>query len=189
MLVRSPAVRRARAAALMLTAGTLSWGTLAHDWGRRHDLPQLSPAVPAALVGTCESLPARLAGLANTVFTSATTVAAGTLTLAGQAVPEHCRVTGRMHERVSPVDGKTYAIGFEMRLPVAWNGRFWHQGNGGIDGSVVTAVGLGGGGGPLTGALLQGFAVALRLGATKRDFDDTVAIHPTSAEELVTLPG
>ena len=35
--------------------------------------------------------------------------------------------------------------------------------------------------------LLQGFAVALRLGATKRDFDDTVAIHPTSAEEVVTL--
>jgi glutathione reductase (NADPH) len=37
--------------------------------------------------------------------------------------------------------------------------------------------------------LLQGFAVALRLGATKLDFDETVAIHPTSAEELVTLPG
>lgn len=37
--------------------------------------------------------------------------------------------------------------------------------------------------------LLQGFAVALRLGATKRDFDDTVAIHPTSAEEIVTLRG
>ena len=37
--------------------------------------------------------------------------------------------------------------------------------------------------------LLQGFAVALRLGATKRDFDETVAIHPTSAEELVTLAG
>ena len=37
--------------------------------------------------------------------------------------------------------------------------------------------------------MLQGFAVALRLGATKRDFDDTVAIHPTSAEELVTLSG
>ena len=37
--------------------------------------------------------------------------------------------------------------------------------------------------------MLQGFAVALRLGATKRDFDDTVAIHPTSAEELVTLAG
>jgi len=35
--------------------------------------------------------------------------------------------------------------------------------------------------------MLQGFAVALKMGATKRDFDDTVAIHPTAAEELVTL--
>jgi glutathione reductase (NADPH) len=40
-----------------------------------------------------------------------------------------------------------------------------------------------------TGAdeMLQGFAVAIRMGATKRDFDETVAIHPTSAEELVTM--
>jgi glutathione reductase (NADPH) len=35
--------------------------------------------------------------------------------------------------------------------------------------------------------LLQGFAVALKLGATKADFDRTVAIHPTAAEELVTM--
>ncbi len=35
--------------------------------------------------------------------------------------------------------------------------------------------------------MIQGFAVAVRMGATKRDFDDTVAIHPTSAEELVTM--
>jgi glutathione reductase (NADPH) len=35
--------------------------------------------------------------------------------------------------------------------------------------------------------MMQGFAVALRMGATKADFDDTVAIHPTSAEELVTM--
>lgn len=35
--------------------------------------------------------------------------------------------------------------------------------------------------------LLQGFAVAVKLGATKADFDRTVAIHPTAAEELVTL--
>jgi glutathione reductase (NADPH) len=35
--------------------------------------------------------------------------------------------------------------------------------------------------------ILQGFAVAIRMGATKKDFDDTVAIHPTSAEELVTM--
>jgi len=35
--------------------------------------------------------------------------------------------------------------------------------------------------------MMQGFAVAMRMGATKADFDDTVAIHPTSAEELVTM--
>ena len=35
--------------------------------------------------------------------------------------------------------------------------------------------------------MLQGFAVAIRMGATKQDFDDTIAIHPTSAEELVTM--
>jgi glutathione reductase (NADPH) len=35
--------------------------------------------------------------------------------------------------------------------------------------------------------MLQGFAVAIHMGATKRNFDDTIAIHPTSAEELVTM--
>jgi glutathione reductase (NADPH) len=35
--------------------------------------------------------------------------------------------------------------------------------------------------------MLQGFAVAVRMGATKSDFDDTVAIHPTVSEELVTM--
>ncbi len=35
--------------------------------------------------------------------------------------------------------------------------------------------------------MLQGFAVAMRMGATLRDFQDTVAIHPTNAEELVTM--
>lgn len=35
--------------------------------------------------------------------------------------------------------------------------------------------------------ILQGFGVAIKMGATKRDFDNCVAIHPTSAEELVTM--
>lgn len=35
--------------------------------------------------------------------------------------------------------------------------------------------------------MLQGFAVAIKMGATKQDFDDTVAIHPTGAEEFVTM--
>ena len=124
----------------------------------RARLPQLSPASPGTLVGTCEALAGSASGIPNTVFTGSTTIAAGTLMVAGQPIPEHCRVTGRMYERVSPVDGNTYAISFEMRLPKAWNGRFFHQGNGGIDGNVVTATGSFGGG-PLTNALLQGFAV------------------------------
>ncbi|MGL5122472.1 MAG: glutathione-disulfide reductase [Plesiomonas shigelloides] len=37
--------------------------------------------------------------------------------------------------------------------------------------------------------ILQGFAVAMKMGATKRDFDNTVAIHPTAAEEFVTMRG
>ncbi|WP_213385044.1 glutathione-disulfide reductase [Acinetobacter pittii] len=35
--------------------------------------------------------------------------------------------------------------------------------------------------------ILQGFAVALKMGATKKDFDNTIAIHPTSSEEFVTM--
>lgn len=41
--------------------------------------------------------------------------------------------------------------------------------------------------GDATDEMLQGFAVAIRMGATKADFEATVAIHPTSAEEVVLL--
>ena len=41
--------------------------------------------------------------------------------------------------------------------------------------------------GPGADEIMQGIAVAVHMGATKRDFDDTVAIHPTVAEELVTM--
>lgn len=35
--------------------------------------------------------------------------------------------------------------------------------------------------------VLQGFGIAMKMGATKADFDRCVAIHPTAAEEMVTL--
>ena len=41
--------------------------------------------------------------------------------------------------------------------------------------------------GPGADEMMQGFAVAVAMGARKADFDNTVAIHPTSAEELVTM--
>jgi glutathione reductase (NADPH) len=45
----------------------------------------------------------------------------------------------------------------------------------------IHAIGIG------ADEMIQGFAVALRMGATKADLDRTVAIHPTAAEEMVTL--
>jgi len=41
--------------------------------------------------------------------------------------------------------------------------------------------------GPDAGEIVQGFAVAIKMGATKKDFDCTIGIHPTAAEELVTM--
>ena len=119
-------------------------------------LPQLQAAQAAGLIGTCDGLPAKLAALPDTTVAAVTTVPAGPVS--NVQAPEHCLVTGEMFRRTSAVDGKSYAIGFEMRLPKAWNGRYYYQANGGIDGSVVAAAGALGGG-PITGALAQGFAV------------------------------
>jgi thioredoxin reductase (NADPH) len=41
--------------------------------------------------------------------------------------------------------------------------------------------------GPNAGEVTQGYAVAMKMGATKRDFDDTVGIHPTVSEEFTLL--
>jgi len=39
--------------------------------------------------------------------------------------------------------------------------------------------------GPNAGEVIQGYAVAVLMGATKEHFDDTIGIHPTNSEELV----
>lgn len=120
--------------------------------------PQLLPAKSASLIG-CPNL--KDFNFPNTTLTDARIVEEGTLKNAGQAVSEHCLITGKMNQRISAVDGQTYAIGFEMRLPRNWSGRFLYQGNGGIDGFVVTADGGPslGSGGLLRNGLQQGFAV------------------------------
>ena len=120
-------------------------------------LPQL-PAATGATLSSCTDLVTRLS-FPNTSIASSATVAAGTLTVAGTPIAAHCLVKGSMYSRVSTVDGNSYAIGFEMRLPNTWNGRFFYQANGGIDGSVVAATGPVDGGAGLTNALAMGFAV------------------------------
>jgi len=116
---------------------------------------RLAPASGAPLQA-CEALTARFA-FAETKIDSATPVAAGPAVPNSAPVGAHCLVKGQMRPHKG-IDGQDYAIGFEMRLPQAWNGRFYHQVNGGIDGVVQPALGALGGG-PLTGALAQGFAV------------------------------
>jgi pimeloyl-ACP methyl ester carboxylesterase len=116
---------------------------------------QLKPAIGASLQRCGELLSGFQFNQAR--IETAAPVAAGAMAMADQPLPAHCEVKGKMHERKGS-DGRDYAIAFEMRLPQAWNGRFYYQGNGGLDGSVQPALGALGGG-PLTGALMQGFAV------------------------------
>ncbi len=120
--------------------------------------PSGNPASQAqgAPLQRCETLAAAFKH-DQTRIDSVAVQAAGALKLAGQPVAEHCLVKGAMHPRKGS-DERDYAIGFEMRLPRDWNGRFYYQGNGGLDGAVRPAEGALGGG-PLTGALMQGFAV------------------------------
>ncbi|MCG2593971.1 tannase/feruloyl esterase family alpha/beta hydrolase [Ramlibacter sp. XY19] len=119
-----------------------------------------TPAKPGVAVASCETLASQFTHLGLRI-TATQRVAAGTLKLPGidAAMPEHCVVTGKLNERKSPVDGKDYAMGFEMRLPTQWNGRFFYQANGGLDGFVTPAYGNILGGGPTTNGLLKGFAV------------------------------
>ncbi len=120
--------------------------------------PQLAPAKGTSLLH-CSALLSF--SFPNTAITAARPLSAGTLNNGGQPVPEHCLVTGEMNRRTSSLDGQSYAIGFEMRLPRDWSGRFLYQGNGGTDGVVATADGGSalGSGGILRNALQQGFAV------------------------------
>ena len=122
-------------------------------------LPIFAVAKPATL-SACANLPAHFK-FEKTLLTSAETVAAGKIGAGALATaynaPEHCLVKGSMHQRKG-INDQDFAIQFEMRLPKDWNGRFYHQVNGGIDGVVQPALGALGGG-PLTGALAQGFAV------------------------------
>lgn len=119
-------------------------------------LPQLGAATPGTLA-TCAELASKFTH-PNTQISLAEPVAAGVLKRGEVPVAAHCLVRGEMFARTSPQDGQRYAIGFEMRMPTAWNGRFFYQANGGSDGVIWPALGSQPGPQP-TVALQQGFAV------------------------------
>ena len=103
-------------------------------------------AAPAARAATAEQAAALARPIACADLTTSALALPGvaitgaTLAVDAAGLPEHCIVRGRADPRIG-VDGRRYAIGFEMRLPLAWNGRFLHQVNGGNDGEVVPAIG------------------------------------------------
>jgi feruloyl esterase len=72
------------------------------------------------------------------------------------AMPAHCRFRVMMDARPSSIPGVTLGIGFELRLPLEWNGRFLFQGGGGLNGVLNPAVGNVPG---APSALERGFAV------------------------------
>jgi hypothetical protein len=119
----------------------------------------LSPFAPALLAGAVLLLAAcggsddppaptaktqcdALAGATLLPATELTSVynADAAVTVAGAELPAHCVVEGRTNPRIG-VDGKSYAIGFRLRLPDDWNGRFLFVGGGGNDGVLGDAVG------------------------------------------------
>ena len=71
-------------------------------------------------------------------------------------LPAYCRVDGVIDRRTG-ADGKPYGIGFAINLPDDWNGRFFQQGGGGLNGSVAFPLGAQAAG--TLPALLRGFAV------------------------------
>ena len=141
---------------LQVAGATFAVGALVACTTVPSTAPQMLKPATGASLAACNTLASSLK-LDNTRVESVANVPAGTLKLGDRAVAEHCLVKGRMAERKGR-DGRDYAVAFEMRLPMAWNGRFYYQGNGGLDGAVLPAQGALGGG-PLTGALMQGFAV------------------------------
>lgn len=124
-------------------------------------LPTLALFPALGLAQNCADL-SKLTGdrLPNptTVIVSAAVNSARAAQGNAPALPEHCEVLGRINERTGTF-GQRYAIRFRLRLPAAWNGKFFFEGGGGTNGNLGNAFGNLQGQ-QRTNALQMGFAVA-----------------------------
>lgn len=116
---------------------------------RKALLASAGVACLAAAFGASATAALDCPALASAVIDD-TQITLAALRPATATVPEHCEVIGAINQRVSRVDGQTYAIKFHLRLPSAWNQRFFYTGGGGTDGALGSA---------LTPQLNQGYAV------------------------------
>ena len=124
-----------RPAAIALSALLLAGqGASAADAGATcADLP--GRAGPALRITRAEDIPAGQLPAENPARAALTGSAR-----ARAALPAQCLVEGMIAPRTG-LDGKQTGIGFQLRMPEAWNGRFLFQGGGGMDGVVNEAVG------------------------------------------------
>lgn len=118
--------------------------------------PQPAPADEAESQSACE----QLAALERPSFRVdlAQWVRADQTPARGQeaAAPAHCLFRVMLNARPSSIEGVTLGTGFELRLPLEWNGRFLFQGGGGLNGALNPAFGSVAG---APSALARGFAV------------------------------
>ncbi|HVN96392.1 MAG TPA: DUF6351 family protein [Syntrophorhabdaceae bacterium] len=90
-------------------------------------------------------------------------------------LPEHCLVKGKINPRTG-VNNTPFAIGFELRLPTRWSGRFFFQGGGGNDGAFPEATGDARFG--ARPALSRGFATVKTDGGHLGTIADTFGFDP-----------
>jgi hypothetical protein len=88
-------------------------------------------AKPGFVVEKAEIIPAGPAPAAD---------GSGAVDHLGAPLPEHCLVQGMLNPRTG-ADGRKFGLGFDLRMPTKWNGRFAFQGGGGLDGRLAPALG------------------------------------------------
>lgn len=121
--------------------------------------PAHAQASPSEPVGRCAAMAS--AAMPGSEITKAELMPTGSMASPGGAsnasLPEHCVVRGVLDPRTG-AGGRTFGIGFELRLPTQWNRRFLFQGGSGLDGVISPAIGTVANSAGLV-ALARGFAV------------------------------
>ena len=113
--------------------------------------------------GASQAAPVACNSLLNNTIEGAT-ITTAQLNPAAGGLPDHCEVLGVINQRTG-IDGQSYAIKLHLRMPTAWNERFYFQGGGGTDGNLGAAT---------PAQLGQGYAVV----STDSGHDNAVNITP-----------